>query len=300
MQMQWKEEGDRSFLVIRDEGYADSFSMKMVLENKIAGFSPVHIRSFNGESFFYYEYSGKLSLSEIVKQRKLTKEQLVLLYQSLMIVYNVAADFFLNQDGICLMTDLIFLDEKEAVFCYYPQTQTGFLDAFSHFSELLLAFVDTNEEEGVVFAYQIYMASKKGLSFVDRLLKEKLPKTEQIAKTQAEGADTYAEYREESEEIDEFQKEDACLTSRNGDEKKKNKTERRPFVFFALLCIISIGYACFLYSERKVTSVVQFLLLKEGMVTIGFFFLGILGMITNSKLQEMLPFHFGERIDSNL
>lgn len=267
-------EQEKTYVVIHEKMEQDSFFLNMILQNKILGLAPCENRFFNGSESLYYDVTGKTSLLKLAETKKLEKQDLLRLYKGIYVTVNSLSRFFLKEQDLCFLPELLFLDKDEVSMIYCPCEDTE-QNSFLSLSEMLLAFVDPEDEETVVFAYQVYMEVKTSQSSLEKILKEIIREMEQDEKPL---------FEESTDQISfpmEFYEEEKLATDNIAIEK-----ENPSRMIFLALSILALLYALFLFLRLSPESIGEYLAKKEVICTVSFFLLGICGFLFQLILQK--------------
>ena len=290
-----KQETGGSYLVTRlhyEQSEEEAFAIRMLSENKIRGLLPLEIRSFNGERNLYYEITGLQSLEAFCRIKPLSGKMLRVLMGDLYGLCRVLPDYILKEDGITLSPDKIFTDTTGFYFCYEigeAKEGTGEkTDEKLAFAGQLLALLDHEDEEAVLYGYRFYKAAgetKELLCCLEKTLGEK----------NEEGSDSPpVEIRMQEEKGGEYGKRgiQGSPADENGEEMGKEKKSGQgsgggrdiggAILFFAL-CLI--GIALLVIRGMQIQPCVPGLLLstKEGIAGAAFLLAGLFGVFLSLK-----------------
>ena len=118
----------------------------------------------NGESYLWYEITGKQALDAWLETEQLGYSFLCGLLLGIYGAVEFLEGILLDAEGILLMPEGIFVDHRtgEAYFCYYPGNGGILSDAFRELLEELLTHLDHEDERAVSLAYGIYEDVSRG------------------------------------------------------------------------------------------------------------------------------------------
>lgn len=114
----------RSYLVIHCPGETaeKSYPYRMLCANRIEGLLPVDRRSFDGESYLYFDITAKVRLTDLMGRGGLTAETALSLLARLIEVQEVLASYLLDAGRILLDPETVYYDPREETwsFAYSP------------------------------------------------------------------------------------------------------------------------------------------------------------------------------------
>lgn len=115
--------GAASYLVLTLEpDEVVNYQQQMITSNEIKHLLPVSRRQKNENVELYYNITSRVSLSQILSRRKLTREEFLSLLGHMMTSYKEVREYQLLSCGICFDLDYIFVrsDNLDAAFIYLP------------------------------------------------------------------------------------------------------------------------------------------------------------------------------------
>lgn len=295
MQLSIQNENEKRYLVLNDKDYEDIFSVKMILANRIPGLAMARIRSFNGEMSLYYDISGKQSLADVTKKRKLNSKELIKLFQGILIAIRSVSLYFLWVEDLWFDSDRIYLDEDGVSMIYYPKKEREEDNYFLSLSEWLLAMTDEQDEQAVVLSYQVYMLAKDDKLTLEKLLDYVLSQIEQETEVGQQGAEnSYPD--EDIKEVSQNSVDNTPSYIRKSKDEEKlagiNREKRNidwiAFFLFLALFALSFSYGAFLIISFHIIGLNSFLEWKEGIICCVFGIMGILGAVF-SFISRFLP-----------
>ena len=114
----------RSYMIIPcpPEAGTTGYQYRMLEMNRIEGILPCGLRHIDGESFLYYETTGKQSLSALYEGRRIPGAELFRLLEALGDVTGTLSEYLLDEQHLVLTADQIFYDLSSGKYCftYYP------------------------------------------------------------------------------------------------------------------------------------------------------------------------------------
>lgn len=175
MEAEYKKELGKSYLILEPPSREDDFSAQMMLENRIQGLLSFERRSFNGETKYYYDITGKRSLESHADKELLGEKDIRRLLQGLYCVIGELYSYFLETEGLLLRATYIYEEEEQMCFCYYPSDGTDSEEiAMVIFAEELLELIDHDDDEAVELTYRFYKSVKESGKGILHILEEVL------------------------------------------------------------------------------------------------------------------------------
>ena len=114
----------RSYMIIPcpPEAGTTGYQYRMLEMNRIEGILPCGLRHIDGESFLYYETTGKQSLSALYEGRRIPGTELFGLLEALNDVSGTLSGYLLDEQNLMLTGEQIFYDLSSGkyFFTYYP------------------------------------------------------------------------------------------------------------------------------------------------------------------------------------
>ena len=119
-----KKDTMRSYMIIPcpPEAGTTGYQYRMLEMNRIEGILPCGLRHIDGESFLYYETTGKQSLSALYEGRRIPGTELFGLLEALNDVSGTLSGYLLDEQNLVLTGEQIFYDLSSGkyFFTYYP------------------------------------------------------------------------------------------------------------------------------------------------------------------------------------
>lgn len=203
MEVSYKRDLSSNYLIIRgDEKKAWDYEIHMITENRMPGFLSCICQEKNREPEYYYEITGKQSLSLLFERQKMGYEQLRLILRELAEALEASQEFLLNTDHILLCPEYMYLssDLKKLYLCYYPGYEKDIREAFLEWTEYLLGKLEKNDTLGIELGYDLYQAALEPQFTILDILREHIkPKEKPVLEKQQEvkAPEMYLEVKEE-------------------------------------------------------------------------------------------------------
>lgn len=203
MYAEYKKETDKSYMVLEAGQTEEDFSTRMLLENRISGLVDVEKRSFNGESYFFYDITGKHTLKNQSEKELLRADEIRKLLRSLYCVSDELHNHFLEIGGLLPEADYIYAEENTFCFCYYPgQESISTEEMLKIFAEQLLEITDHDDDGAVELVYGFYKMVKESEKGIMRILEEVLLQESNAEDPEEEQIEEIYIFDNESEETE--------------------------------------------------------------------------------------------------
>ena len=148
----------RSYMIIPcpPEAGTTGYQYRMLEMNRIEGILPCGLRHIDGESFLYYETTGKQSLSALYEGRRIPGAELFRLLEALGDVTGTLSEYLLDEQHLVLTGEQIFFDLSSGKYCftYYPGEVIS-PDAF----RFLADGIDGTDKNAAAAAYRLCAAA---------------------------------------------------------------------------------------------------------------------------------------------
>lgn len=138
------------------------FCEKIIQENEISGLLPCQFRVLEGRLFFYYEISGKRTLSQLFQKKKIGAAEMRRLLTALSTMQRESQRYLLDFQKYVLLPEYLYsdFDIKHLYAVYYPDYEAE--TVLEEIGSFFIEHVDYQETEAVELAY----------SFQQRILEE--------------------------------------------------------------------------------------------------------------------------------
>ncbi len=167
-----------SYMVIATEYEPEPFQEKMLRHNPIEGVLVPFSETRDMERKLWYEITGKQSLELVLSNQEMGQELFCQVLSQLCSVVEKLDAFLLNENGILLEAESIFIDRGigQVVFTYLPGKTGALAASLQRFVEYLLSKIDHKDTAAVKIAYEVYEKTlKEGYTLADIRESIKLP-----------------------------------------------------------------------------------------------------------------------------
>ena len=172
---------NRNYMVIHPATTRDeSYTIRMLDENKIQGLLSFQDKWVNGQVRYYYDITSKQPLSRVLERRNMRGAELRRLITDLLFTLRQVERFLLDEGHICLKPEYIYVDADalKGFFCFVPGIRWEFVDELCGLSQYLLDHVDYKDGEAVVLAFSLFKECRRmnfGIDDLDRCLHQAEP-----------------------------------------------------------------------------------------------------------------------------
>jgi hypothetical protein len=195
MDVAYKREWDKNYLVIEQEEFQESYQVEMLLRNSIPGFLPCRLSLIDTSASFYYEITSRQSLRLLLERKRLCAEELHRLLEGMKRALATCGEYLLDSDRLLLDPDYIYLDPDawEVFFCFFPFESGDMQEKLMSLAEYLLEHLDRQDQNAVTLGYELYRTASEGNASLEQVLlkwekerresryEEEEPQTEQVA-----------------------------------------------------------------------------------------------------------------------
>jgi hypothetical protein len=163
----------QSYMIIeRDLDSDPSYELEIFSYNKVPGLLPIQMETTDGMLRFWYEITGRQSLADFLRRRKVDMELIHTLFLELKKVCGVLQDYLLTEAGVLLEAEYIYLDfeQQHAEFVYLPGLDGDIRSYFRNLMEQILQNLNHNNKKAVNVAYEVYQRTlQEGFSLEEML-----------------------------------------------------------------------------------------------------------------------------------
>ena len=149
-----------SYMIIPcpSEAETTGYQYRMLEMNRIEGILPCGLRHIDGESFLYYETTGRQSLNALYEGRKIPGAELFRLLKALAEVSGTLSGYLLDEQHLVLTGDQIFYDLSTGKYCftYYPGEVVS-----PEVFRLLADAIDGTDKRAAAAAYRLCAAAER-------------------------------------------------------------------------------------------------------------------------------------------
>lgn len=179
--------------------YREDYQMCMLKANHLDGVLKVGGRGMNGNSYYDYDVSGKISMKAMFERSKINSEDIKIFLSNLKIVIKEVEKYLLDIHCILLKPEYIFYEEEKFYFCYYPLAQQDLWEEFHKLTEYLVKQADYQDQDCVSMVFLLHKKTMEENYSLEKLIAECLqdkPKDsgEEMYEDMKEKEDSYIKY----------------------------------------------------------------------------------------------------------
>lgn len=161
LQVEYRHDIQKNYLVVqgREE---EHYMLHMLAGKYIQGFLPLEIREWNNEKEYYYDITGKESISQISNQGKWKGYKIKRCISQILTEIGKCREYLLNPDNLVLDADYIYIDtqSKEVSLCYVQDYNIKINEQLTGLFSYFMNVVDYQDKEAVQVVYQLYEKSR--------------------------------------------------------------------------------------------------------------------------------------------
>lgn len=163
---------ERKITIEEPQVYREDYQMKMLYRNEIDGILPVKGRGVDGNSYYDYNVSGKVSMKAMYERNQISGEDLKLFLRQFAAVVRETEKYLLNIHCILLEPEYIFYEEKKFYFCYFPLEKREIWERFHDLSEYFVKKTDYQDKESVRITFVLHKETLEENYSLEKIVKE--------------------------------------------------------------------------------------------------------------------------------
>lgn len=173
MEVSYRRHFDQSYMIVRGDTEPDeTYELSVLSYNRIPGLLPMETEIADGVVRFWYNITGKHTLSDYLERKQVDSELLKLLFRSMDVVLKELSAYLLEERHILLKQEYLYLDfaHKSMEFVYLPGLKGDLRQSFQELMEQLLRRLNHSDKLASAMAYEMYQQSlSREEAFVDML-----------------------------------------------------------------------------------------------------------------------------------
>lgn len=159
-----------------EEELGESYTLRMLSENRITGLLPFQEKRIDGETFLYFNITSRQSLARMMEYRAFQAREIRQITSDLIVTMTSLEKFLMEGDQLCLEPDMIYVDpdDLKANFCLLPGSDGRFEENFRKLTRYILDHVDHTDGDAVILAFALFRAGEKenlGIRDLERCLR---------------------------------------------------------------------------------------------------------------------------------
>ena len=152
--------------------YKEDYQMRILTGYHIEGLLSVKGRGMNGNSFYDYDVSGKISVKAMYERSKMDSKDIKTFLSDLITTINSIENHLLNKHCILLKPEYIFYEKGRYYFCYYPLADTDFWEEFHALTEYFVKKTDYEDKECVKITFLLHKETMEENYSLEKLVEE--------------------------------------------------------------------------------------------------------------------------------
>lgn len=165
MEATYKRRLSQSYMILQYDKVSEwNHETEILSYHQISGFLPIELEFFDQKVRFWYEITGRQSLEDYLSRRQADLKLLKRLFEAMEQVCSMVEDYLLEESGILLEKEYIYLDfeQRQVEFVYLPGLGASVQGSFRTLMEQLLQRLDHKDKQAVAVAYDVYQKSLQG------------------------------------------------------------------------------------------------------------------------------------------
>lgn len=248
----------------REEG--ENYQCRMLASGKIDRLLKCSVRNVNGDAYFYYDISSKVTLENLYRGKKMSYEIMKDFFCQLDMIYRNMGQFFMEESGLLIRPGNIYYDltTKRYMGLYYPGADAEGENIYEELMDFLINHIDAGSQKLTDIVYRLYeMSDEKYFSMADALAlfedeDESIDAGECIvadveAKESFPDQGEYSFWRDEMEADTDAGRDIEIKTPQTVQKDSFHKKNSIFYVCFAVLSLCGIGTAVWIYLQYELT-----------------------------------------------
>lgn len=157
---EYRRDREHNYMVLAapEEVRGDEYEVRMIFTNQIPGLLKCKQHILDGKTEFYYEITSKQPMSRVFSTEKIRSEDIQIIFSGIEKAMQKAAEFLLDDNNFVLTPDYTYMDmeTKEVFLCYLPLYKQDITVSFRELSEYILQHLDHEDEQAVLWGYEVY------------------------------------------------------------------------------------------------------------------------------------------------
>lgn len=192
---------ERKITIEEPQVYREDYQMKMLYRNEIDGILPVKGRGVDGNSFYDYSVSGKVSMKAMYERNQISGEDLKLFLRQFVAIVQEVEKHLLNIHCILLEPEYIFYEEKKFYFCYFPLEKQEIWEQFHKLSEYFVKKTDYQDKESVRITFVLHKETLEENYSLEKIVKECIKGSGEEEKSSKDNSDCRNRHEEQNAEV---------------------------------------------------------------------------------------------------
>ena len=162
----------KSYLVLKEEKENLDYGMKMLANNKIAGFLDLEIHAVDNKREYYYDTTEKQTMDIVFRKMPLKEKQIKDILSGIIMTIKQSRDYLLLEDNFVLEPAYIYmnLDGTGIKLVYFTGYEERVGEQILRLIEYMMDKVDYKDKAAVYLIYGIYKICREENCTFDRML----------------------------------------------------------------------------------------------------------------------------------
>lgn len=171
MEVTYRRSVGKSFMVMTGICMMPDYQIEMCKRNQIDSFLDFETMIADGQMEYWYDITGKQSLEEYVKHKKLGYQEIRKLIAAIYAGVKVADNYLLKEQSILISPEYLYVSNHggEVFLCYCPGEEVSFAGSLHTLMEYLLVYIEHGEEQAVAVGYKIYQMTLEDNCGIDKI-----------------------------------------------------------------------------------------------------------------------------------
>lgn len=163
MEAKYFKDYNHNYLILKckksEEG--EQYQYHMLASNKIEKILKCSVRNINGEAYFYYDISSKVTFENYYQGKQMTYEQVRDFFMQIDGIYQSIGQYFMDEAGLALYPESIYYDFASGKYfgLYYPGMSEETDNPYEKLMDFLINHIDNGNQKLADIVYQIYEMS---------------------------------------------------------------------------------------------------------------------------------------------
>lgn len=193
---------ERKITIEEAEIYREDYQMRILQANNIEGFLPVKGRGADGNSYYDYDVSGKISVKALYERNPVSGGDIRIFLKRFLQVLEEAEKYLLNIHCVLLKPEYIYYEEGQFYFCYYPPGSGNLWESFHSLTEYLVKQADYKDQECVRLVFLLHKETMEENYSLEKLVGACLKEEEQDSGEENINAEYEMDYEYDKSEHD--------------------------------------------------------------------------------------------------
>ncbi len=162
LELEIKHDINKNYLIVHGKQEGD-YMVQMLDGNKIKGFLNMEVREMNNQREYYYDITGKETISQKTAREKWKYAEIVKLMAEILETVGKAREYLLSAEHFLLEPEYIYRDiaSGKVFLCYVWSQSKNINEQFTQLFSYFLNVVDYEDQQAVHLVYKFYDVSRE-------------------------------------------------------------------------------------------------------------------------------------------